>query len=227
MSDVQFHIIRLGAHSLLVQIADEPSEALMRWLLQKRTRFIQTLRVEVVHTYNELLLKNCFTRNADVQAVMEIVEKLLHVQETDISAEKKIHRIPVCYDPLYAVDLLEYSDQLNISIPEIVKLHTEPIYPIYFIGFLPGFPYLQGLDHRLHLDRKATPSRSMGKGSVAIGGGQTGVYPQDSPGGWHAIGRTPLVLFDGSNDEPAIFKAGEYIQFYAITTSEFNEFSIS
>ena len=89
-------------------------------------------------------------------------------------------------------------------------------------GFLPGFMYLGGLDKRLFISRKSTPGRRILKGSVAIGGAQTGIYPSDSPGGWYVIGKTPINLFNTSNfNQPVIVPVANYIKFRSISFDEF------
>ncbi|HWN64861.1 MAG TPA: carboxyltransferase domain-containing protein, partial [Candidatus Binatus sp.] len=54
-----------------------------------------------------------------------------------------------------------------------------------------------------------------------IGGTQTGIYPQVSPGGWNVIGRTPLRLFDAQKDLPVLLRAGDRVRFHAIAREEF------
>ena len=102
---------------------------------------------------------------------------------------------------------------------EVVALHSAQPYRIYMLGFLPGFPYLGGLDERLHTPRLSTPRTRIPAGSVGIGGKQTGVYPMESPGGWQLIGRTPLTLF--APGEPLPYAAGDRIRFVPIDEDEF------
>ena len=93
------------------------------------------------------------------------------------------------------------------------------------IGFLPGFLYLGGLPKDLIMDRKDTPRSHVPKGSVAIGGEQTGIYPVDSPGGWQIIGRTPLSLFDIKKDDPTPIRQGDKVQFYSIDLETYQNLS--
>ena len=105
-------------------------------------------------------------------------------------------------------------------------MHTAPLYRVFFIGFLPGFMYLGGLDKRLHFPRKATPSLDVKKGAVAIGGEQTGIYPMDSPGGWHVIGHSPLNFFNINEQNPCYFNSGDYIKFIDISIDYYNDISL-
>jgi inhibitor of KinA len=129
--------------------------------------------------------------------------------------------IPVCYDVEFGIDLQEISKVTNLEIPEIIKLHSQNPYRVYFIGFLPGFLYLGGLNKQLFFDRKSNPRLKVAQGTVAIGGEQTGVYPSVSAGGWNIIGKTPLVFFNINEDIPCFAKAGDFIKFIPIDKEEF------
>lgn len=223
MAQFKFDIVPLGEKSLLIQVCRDPSQELLSWLLAKRTRLAQVFQVEVIHTYNELLIKNLEFSIDNFEELKTKVSAQLHIEETAENIVSKQHRIPVCYHQDYAPDLLKYAETIKLDVSEIISLHTSPAYPIYFMGFLPGFPYLEGLNPKLYLDRKSTPSRAIPKGSVAIGGEQTGIYPQESPGGWHVIGRTPISLFNSEREAPCMFKAGDTITFYEISTAAFEE----
>ena len=91
------------------------------------------------------------------------------------------------------------------------------------LGFLPGFPYLGEVDHAIEMARKLQPETVAG-GSVGIAGRQTGIYPMDSPGGWQIIGRTPLKLFDAGGDKITLLKVGDTVQFYSISSNEFENY---
>lgn len=129
--------------------------------------------------------------------------------------------IPVCYDLEFGIDLQEIVQKTNLQIDEIIKIHSESIYKVFFIGFLPGFLYLGGLNEQLFFDRKPNPRLNVAKGSVGIGGKQTGVYPSNSPGGWNIIGKTPIDFFNIENRNPCFAKAGDFIKFKPISLDEF------
>ncbi|MDT0555067.1 5-oxoprolinase subunit PxpB [Patiriisocius hiemis] len=155
---------------------------------------------------------------------IEVLKRLSIVSTKTASSQKKVVcKIPVCYHNSFGLDIEELANSSGLSVSEVVKIHTSPLYRVYFIGFLPGFPYLGGLDKRLYTPRKETPRSVIEAGSVAIGGEQTGIYPVNSPGGWNIIGKTPLQLFNPSKDHITLFKAGDYIQFYEVSLTEFND----
>lgn len=138
-------------------------------------------------------------------------------------AKPAIWQLPICYHNSVGFDLSDYAQKIQLSTTEVIRLHTTTVYTIYFLGFLPGFLYLGTLNKRLHCNRKPNPLLSIPKGSVGIGGEQTGIYPQVSPGGWHIIGNCPLCLFDAKNDLPSPFKPGDQIQFYPLSLNDFRE----
>jgi len=111
-----------------------------------------------------------------------------------------------------------------VSEAEAVRLHTSRIYRVFMLGFMPGFPYMGIVDQRIAAPRLSTPRVRVPVGSVGIAGMQTGIYSVSTPGGWRIIGRTPLKPFDLSRGEPALFKAGDAVQFYAIDPGEYARF---
>jgi inhibitor of KinA len=129
--------------------------------------------------------------------------------------------IPVCYGGEFGEDLEELARRHDMAADRAVELHTAPTYFVGMLGFAPGFPYLAGLDRQLITPRRSTPRARVPRGSVAIGGEHTGIYPLDSPGGWHIIGRTPLALFDMKRDPPALLQAGDKVRFAAIAPEAF------
>ena len=124
------------------------------------------------------------------------------------------------------MDLDEISKEKGLTKQEIIQLHSETIYTVYFIGFLPGFLYLGGLDESLHMPRKSSPRLQIIKGAVAIGENQTGVYPSSSPGGWNIIGNSPINFFDVTKDKPCFAKAGDKIQFRSISYKQHSDLTV-
>jgi inhibitor of KinA len=121
--------------------------------------------------------------------------------------------IPVWYG---GEDLHEVAAHVQLSPEEVIARHTRVAYRVAMLGFAPGFPYLLGLDPALAMPRRSTPRTCVPAGSVAIGGQQTGIYPQALPGGWQLIGRTPLRMFDPAADAPSLLSPGDRVRFEAI-----------
>jgi inhibitor of KinA len=133
----------------------------------------------------------------------------------------KVVRIPVCYGGDFGPDLEFVARHNGLSPEEVIALHSGETYPVYLLGFLPGFPYLGGLPMRIAAPRLETPRQKVASGSVGIAGSQTGVYPLESPGGWRIIGRTPLRLFDPARSEPFLVSAGDRVRFDPIGFADF------
>jgi inhibitor of KinA len=139
------------------------------------------------------------------------------------NSSEKIIRIPVCYDERLGIDLENIVTKNKISVDEIIQKHTEEIYLVYCLGFLPGFAYMGKVNERIQIARHASPRKEVMAGSVGIAGMQTGIYPMNSPGGWQIIGRTPLIIFDQDPRVLGKLEAGNRIQFYPISFTEFEK----
>lgn len=121
--------------------------------------------------------------------------------------------IPVIYGGSDGPDLEHVARHTGLSTREVIARHSAADYVVYFIGFMPGFPYLGGLDPALATPRQSQPQLSIAAGSVGIGGTQTGIYPLASPGGWQLLGRTPLSLFDPTQNPPTLLRPGDRVRF--------------
>lgn len=160
----------------------------------------------------------------------KLMTKVRHITEAyrSGSAETgRCFRIPVCYEDAFAPDLRDVCALTGLSREKVIHIHTSVDYRIYMLGFLPGFPYLGGMDPRLEVPRLPSPRTLIPAGSVGIGGKQTGIYPLASPGGWRLIGQTPVKVYDPDRFEPIVYAAGDFIRFYPITSEEFHEISRS
>ena len=127
-----------------------------------------------------------------------------------------IIEIPVLYGGEDGPDLSYVASYCGLTEDDVILRHTSREYKVHMLGFLPGFPYLSGLDETIAVPRKEVPSALVRAGSVGIAGQQTGIYPLDSPGGWQIIGRTTLPLFDVTKTPPNTIQAGDTIKFVAI-----------
>jgi inhibitor of KinA len=130
--------------------------------------------------------------------------------------------IPCCYDdPELGFELAGAADRLSLTPAELIRQHTAAEYLVYFIGFVPGLPYMD-LPERLTIKRLDTPRTKTPPGSVSIGGTQCCIYPLESPGGFWVLGRTPLKLYDPGAAEPTLLRAGDRVRFRAIDRAEFD-----
>jgi len=129
--------------------------------------------------------------------------------------------IPVCYGGKYGPDLAIMAKRASMTGEMVVNLHSRAEYLVQAVGFMPGFAYLSGLPTKLHTPRLATPRTQVPAGSVGISGGQTGVYPCQSPGGWNLLGRTPVTLFAAGAAEPVLLRVGDTVKFKPISPKDF------
>lgn len=219
-------ILPAGDQALVVEFGQTISEELNRkvQILNQEIidRKIEGI-VETVPTFRSLLV----TYDPAVVSFQKIKRMLETIPADMDPLGRQGHRvveIPVCYGGEFGEDLPDVAAHAGLSEEEVIRLHSAKEYNIYMLGFLPGFPYLGGLDPRLHTPRLANPRTKIPAGSVGIGGEQTGIYPLDSPGGWRLIGRTPLKLYDPDREEPFLYQAGDYIRFVPITREEYEAY---
>jgi KipI family sensor histidine kinase inhibitor len=135
--------------------------------------------------------------------------------------EGKLVNVEVCYGDEFGPDLPEVAAHAGITESEVIALHTAPTYRVYVVGFVPGFPYMASVDARLVLPRRTEPRTRVPAGSVAIAAGQTGIYPTETPGGWHLIGRTHVKPYDADRAQPFLFNPGDRVRFHPVDRAEF------
>ena len=156
----------------------------------------QTLRCDLPEALEDCVwgADNClllFMRPVE-EAILRVWLNRLQGTPSSVAAVARRIEVPVIYD---GADLQAVAEATGLSEAEVVAIHSAPEYRVRMMGFTPGFPYLDGLDPRLHLERKASPRDRIEPGAVAIGGSHAGIYSVASPGGWHLLGRTELPLF--------------------------------
>lgn len=192
--------------------------------VQRLHRFLKEEKIpgirESIPSYCSLLIfyDPCQISYKRIGSLIKKVKEIsLDVEDQD----GRVIEIPVVYGGKYGEDLETVAAYAGMTPEEVIWIHTEPTYYVYQIGFLPGFPYLGGLDPRIHAPRLANPRLEIPMGSVGIGGEQTGIYPLPSPGGWQLIGRTPLKLYQKEQEQPVLLQPGDRVRFVSITEGEF------
>jgi KipI family sensor histidine kinase inhibitor len=196
--------INRKVRSMAVALCREPVEGVVE--------FIPTYR-SIIFMYNPLV-----TNPARLEKELRAIEERL--AEIEIPPPDTVE-VPVCYGGDLGPDIDTVAEVHGLTAADVIEIHTKPAYLVYMTGFTPGFPFVGGLDERLHTPRRQTPRTSVPAGSVGIANNQTGIYSINSPGGWQLIGRTPVKLFDPSKNS-FLLKTGDLLRFYAITREEYD-----
>jgi inhibitor of KinA len=219
-------ITQFGDHGILIRYPEKIDKKIHQALTQY-THYLADEFSDLIEGFTVAYQESALYLNPEVsvdKAVQLFVEKLgeddLHEKDP---GNKAIIHVPVCYEASFALDLEEIAEKKGMKPSEIIALHIQPHYPVYFIGFSPGFPYLGDMNDKIAYPRKASPRTKVEAGSVGIAGNQTGVYPNASPGGWNIIGRSPLPFFDAQKENPSLLKEGDYIRFEAIDSKTFKK----
>ncbi len=216
------HSINLETHQLIQHFLDHLRDQKFRWLVEAVPAYT-TLSI----SYDPYLVHTLDRAHSPYHYVKTSLESLLRSIDWDhefTSRTQRIVSIPVCYGGEFGPDLEQVARFHNLTIQDVISLHTEPEYVVYMIGFMPGFPYLGGLSPKLITPRKSTPLSRVPKGAVGLAGNQTGIYPFESPGGWQILGRTPIELFQPTNPSPSLLTPGDRIRFIPISEKDFRAY---
>ena len=210
-----------GRSAILVEWPANISQEIIQEIIsfERQVKEIDAI-LDTIIAYNSLLIRY---QNPieDKELTISQLKNKYTASSYVIKQDQFLWEIPVCYDASFGIDLEEIANKKKCSVTDIIRLHTETDYIVYFIGFQPGFLYLGGLHQNLHIPRKSNPRVRVDKGSVGIGGAQTGVYPQNSSGGWNIIGKSPLNFFNTKATNPCFAKSGDRIQFVAVDIHTF------
>jgi inhibitor of KinA len=222
--DFELTYRRFSERSILVEWPQEISESILEdVLLFKKSLLGFNIEpiLQINSAYNSLLVNYKFTIDNVNSSVLTLKAHYFNRKLVKKNVTK-LFKIPVCYDEIFGLDLKELSEEIKMPVPEIIQLHSQPLYTVFFVGFLPGFLYLGGLSERLYFPRKKSPRLQIKKGAVAIGGAQTGIYPNESPGGWNIIGNSPIELFLAEKKDPCFAQPGDKIKFMPISRTAYD-----
>lgn len=217
-----YRIFSAGDQSIGVEFGNYISEKTNNKVREFCSNFSKWKRkgiLDIVPTYRSVLI----TFDSRQISAEKVKKRVKHCAEEEgiVSQKKRIVEIPVCYGGKFGPDLEDVSEYTGFSEEEIIKRHSEKEYRIYMLGFLPGFPYLGGMDEALSIPRLEEPRVKIAAGSVGIAETQTGIYPMESPGGWRLIGRTPVRIYNPTRKETVPYKVGDFIRFVPIEASEY------
>lgn len=219
----KLEILPYGENAILILFPEEVSP-LTLVVIKKLSQALQkdiSLGAEFVSAYHSLTL---IYRDPvrDFYGIKEQIKRVYDSLTIQENRSTTFWKLPVLYNDEMGPDLNRAALTLGISKQELIRQHTQKEFTIYGIGFLPGFMYLGGLPETLEIPRLKEPRLKVAKGSVGLAGKQTGIYPQESPGGWNLIGNCPVPLFDPSKDTPCFVSVGDKIKFEAVDQATYN-----
>ena len=220
-------IIQSSENSLLIQFENKIDETINR-KIRILCDYFETHNIkgitEYVPYYTAIsIIYNPFEfkLHEGFNSIKNEIEKIINSLDFSKEYKENIVEIPVCYGEELGPDIKYVAKHNNISVEEVIKIHTSGKYLVYMLGFAPGFPYLGGMNKKIATPRKETPRLKIPEGSVGIAGMQTGVYPIETPGGWQIIGRTPLQLFNIESSKKSLLKCGDIVKFKSISVNEY------
>ena len=212
--NVVWQIKHLGNQAILLEVSSSVSLPVIHQIAQ----FIRVAQwkgvIDIVPAYNSIAI----FYNKSIIVAPQIIQKIEKddFSKIDFNTQFTIHEIPVCFENGLDWDEVKCLTQMSRTV--FIERFTNQIYTVAMLGFIPGFMYLDGLEKSLHCPRKKNPRQKIPAGSVGIGGGQTGIYALESPGGWQIIGQTPTLLFDKKTLPPTFIKPLDKVRFYPISS---------
>jgi inhibitor of KinA len=212
----------MGDRALLIELGDEISpqinQKLRALFIRLKDRGFKGIK-DLVPSYRSLMV--VYDPLAQSVSLLKTqIDELCKTLDDFCLPDPRTVEIPVVYGGEYGPDLQWVAGYHQIAPEDVVRLHIEPIYRVYMIGFMPGYPYLGEVVDALVTPRRKTPRTYVARGSVGIAQRQTGIYSVASPGGWQIIGRTPVHLFDPRSKPPSLLNMGDRIKFVAIAAEE-------
>ncbi|MFK7160266.1 allophanate hydrolase subunit 1 [Marinospirillum sp. MEB164] len=215
---------RAAINAWLIRLFDQLDEQNLAWIAPLQRACEQTLGevlVDLTPSYTSLLVEFDPRRAAPEQVHQQLSQLLSQLQPDDAEQVQREHQLPVWYDPSVGPDLLALEERLGQSWTDIVALHAGHPYRVFALGFAPGFAFMGSVPLALRQPRLRTPRKRVAAGSVAIAEQQTAIYPRETPGGWHLLGRTPSCLFDLHRQPPSLFQVGDRVVIEPIDRATF------
>lgn len=176
--------------------------------------------IDIIPSYTTILF-HYNLKIFDANSILKLLKKHLSLDVKIVREEGRSMEVPIYYDEEVGFDLGRISEHSNLSIQEVIDLHSSHEYLVYTIGFLPGFAYLGEVDAKIATPRLQSPRTKIPKGSLGIADNQSAIYPVQSPGGWNIIGRTYLDMFDKKIDGFSYLNVGDRVKFVPISRDEF------
>lgn len=206
--------------TLMVRLFQRIDEANMPWMLAASQRLSTAFGahlLDLVPSYTTLMVQFALPPSEARALIAQALEGL----QPDAGSGGRRHEIPVWYHASVGPELPVLAARSGLSEAEVVRVHSERDYPVFALGFAPGFGFMGLVDERLASPRLSTPRKQVAAGSVGIAERQTAAYPAVSPGGWNLIGRTPVRLFDREREGFSLLQPGDRVRFVPVSRSQF------
>ncbi|HEY0774915.1 MAG TPA: carboxyltransferase domain-containing protein [Nocardioidaceae bacterium] len=200
-------LLRVGTDSLLVEVPDTPTA--MRVYDEALRR--EVAAADVVPAARTVL----FSGVPDLGRLeQDLTTWDTAAASTAAAGEGPLVEVPTVYD---GPDLDAVARHWELTTREVVEQHTAGEMVVAFCGFAPGFAYCTAPSVTRSVPRLAEPRTRVPAGSVGLADVFTGVYPSASPGGWQLVGRTDLVLWDETREQPATLAPGTRVRFVEVS----------
>lgn len=181
---------------------------------------LNTRALNTVPSFNKIVLSFSCTKDRDY-AHRRIDQNIKNINVETSAKDEKFWQIPICYEDSFALDREHIQKTHHLSKEEVISKHSQISYYNYYIGFMPGFPYLGDIDSSLITPRFATPRIQIPARSVGIAKEHTCIYPKVSPGGWNIIGQIPFDIFCLNHPRISLFQPGDEVKFIPVNQIEF------
>jgi inhibitor of KinA len=220
--DVEPRFLAAGDAALVVEFGDRVDRHLSALVLALATKVgdanVKGV-IETVPTFRSLMVHYDPMQIGHAELQGRIEPLLAGLEASEIAGRR--WRIPACYDETLGDDLLEVASRTGLSVRQVIEQHSSSEQLVYMMGFLPGLPYLGGLPEAFGLPRRENPRLKVPRGAVSIAMSMTVIYPDESPGGWHILARTPVPLWDMRQAQPALLAAGDTVTFAPLSLREY------
>jgi inhibitor of KinA len=221
-------IVPAGDSAWLIELADRLDPEVNARALDIAAR-VQAARLQavtdIVVGYRSVMVHVRPLLEARAPVLPALHHIMVEQRPADAAPAARTVTIPVCYGGDLGPDLPDVAAFARLSVDEAVQRHHAREYRVYMVGFVPGFAYMATVDPAIAAPRRSTPRLRVPRGSVAVASGQTGIYPDETPGGWNIIGRCPIKPYDPARDEPFLLRAGDHVKFDRIDIGTYREMS--
>ena len=177
--------------------------------------------LDIIPSYTTILIVYRLSKISERELIHELKQLQNQFSLQKIQVAGKQIELPAFYHSSVAPDLVTLAKEKQLSVDEIINIHSKKTYRVYAIGFAPGFAFLAEVDDLIATPRHTSPRSKVKAGSIGIAGMQTAVYPNDSPGGWKVIGNCPIALYQPNSEPVTPFKVGDNVKFNPITQTEY------